>query len=76
MSSYREMLEREYPPYMVDANKLVGAHEVLELAGWKQRRSIAQAMKNRGFPQPVAKLRAGQVWDGGAVRAWLASHGR
>jgi len=63
-----------YDEHMPEVSSLVGIAEVAQLAGvsraavtnWRSRRS--------DFPAPVADLRAGPVFDGPTVMAWLQTH--
>lgn len=60
----------------IDPKNIVGAHEIAERLGlsfpnvvhtWRKR--------HRDFPEPVAVLHAGLVWDWNEVRDWLkATH--
>ncbi|GGM58695.1 hypothetical protein GCM10011608_49630 [Micromonospora sonchi] len=38
------------------------------------RRSTAFIVGRKGFPDPLVTLRMGRVWDGKAVRAWIAEN--
>jgi len=61
----------------IDPNELVGAHEIAERVGvafpniihtWRRRHA--------DFPQPVAELQAGMIWDWKEVKAWLEATNR
>ncbi len=56
----------------VDPADLVGAHEIAERLGlsfptmvhtWRRR--------HPDFPEPVAELKAGLIWNWNDIRAWL-----
>ena len=61
----------------VDPKDLVGAHEIAERLGlafpnlvhtWRRR--------HPDFPQPVAELKAGVIWDWTDIRQWLEATNR
>jgi predicted DNA-binding transcriptional regulator AlpA len=61
----------------IDQNDLVGAHEIAERLGlsfpnvvhtWRKR--------HKNFPQPVAVLQAGLIWDWKEIQAWVKSTNR
>lgn len=49
--------------------ELVGPKEVADMLGVSRQR-VSQLAKQRGFPEPVAVLRAGKIWDADEIRAW------
>ena len=52
--------------------KLVGLAEVAEVLG-VSRRTAARYTRRSDFPEPVARLRAGPVWQEDDVLAWARS---
>ena len=61
----------------VDPADLVGAHEIAERLGlafpnlvhtWRRRHA--------DFPEPVAELQAGVIWDWTDINEWLYKTGR
>lgn len=54
---------------------LVGAAEAAELLGVTRQRLHVLA-KRPGFPEPVAVLAAGLIWEREAVEQWAREHGR
>jgi len=61
----------------IDPKNLVGAHEIAERLGlafpnmvhtWRRR--------HRSFPEPVAQLKAGLIWDWLEVSQWVKQEGR
>lgn len=61
----------------VDPKNLVGAHEIAERMGlsfpnvvhtWRQR--------HNDFPEPIAELKAGLIWDWTEVEAWVQKTAR
>ena len=52
--------------------ELMGVREIADVAGVSRQRAD-QLTKRRDFPRPLATLAAGAVWDGAAVRRWLAT---
>lgn len=53
--------------------KLMGVWEIAQRLGVGRQRAGILA-KQKGFPDPVAVLRMGQVWDGDQVEAWIAAN--
>lgn len=53
---------------------LLGAHEIRLLLGEISRQRVYQITAKPSFPEPIEELVAGKVWDGAAVRAWIAEH--
>lgn len=53
--------------------KLMGVWEIAQRLGVGRQRAGIIA-KQKGFPDPLARLRMGQVWDGDQVEAWIAEH--
>mgnify|MGYP001044658296 CR=1 FL=1 len=52
--------------------ELMGVREIADVAGVSRQRAD-QLTKRGDFPRPLAELAAGAVWDGAAVRRWLAA---
>lgn len=57
-------------PETIRLDALAGPTETMEAAGFTNRGSLAYAMKERGFPQPVKTLRGIRLWDLDAVKNW------
>lgn len=55
----------------VDPADLIGAGEILELAGWKTRKSLLDAQKTRDFPPPVVAVRSARLWHREDVKQWV-----
>ncbi|MGH7693090.1 MAG: DNA-binding protein [Candidatus Dormibacteria bacterium] len=53
---------------------VVGISEVGTILGVSRQRAAQIAAEHSDFPQPIAQLRSGRVWDEAAVRAWVADH--
>lgn len=49
--------------------ELIGPKEISELLGVSSQR-VSQLTKRADFPEPVARLAMGQIWDAAEVRAW------
>ena len=62
---------------MVNAENLVGAHEIAERLALS-RAQLVHDWKRRypDFPEPVARLSAGLVWDFVEIEQWVVSTGR
>lgn len=52
----------------------MGTAEIAALLGVSRQRVLKLAQDGNGFPEPVAVLSMGKVWDGAAVRAWAAGY--
>jgi predicted DNA-binding transcriptional regulator AlpA len=58
----------------MDAPRLAGLAEVaeiLEVSKW----SALHYSKRDDFPEPLARLASGPVWDAAEIAAWGAEHG-
>lgn len=55
---------------------LVGSAEIAERLDLTQSRINQLALKDEGFPQPVAELKAGRVWEWAAIERWAKASGR
>lgn len=55
--------------------ELVGIAEVAEMLGVSVQR-IDQLARADGFPEPVATLKAGRIWERADVEAWARRTGR
>lgn len=61
----------------VPADQLVGASEIAERLGARHASLVHDWIaRYDDFPQPVARLRAGLVWDWRDVEAWARETGR
>jgi prophage regulatory protein len=50
---------------------LVGGKEIRELVGGIQRNTLLAWRRDRGFPEPIARLEIGEVWDLRDVQEWM-----
>jgi predicted DNA-binding transcriptional regulator AlpA len=48
---------------------LLGTHEIAELLAVSRQR-VQQLAEQRGFPKPVAHLRAGKIWRKRDIERW------
>lgn len=55
---------------------LVGIAEVAELLGVSTQRVDQLARDHDDFPEPVAELAAGRIWERADVEAWAKATGR
>jgi predicted DNA-binding transcriptional regulator AlpA len=58
------------PSLVTTTLHLVGLSEIAGLLGVSRQR-VHQLAAHPGFPEPVARLRAGPVWDVQSVNAWI-----
>ncbi len=64
-------------PRKVDVDKLVGAKEIAARLGYKRTVYVHDLRRRHpDFPEPVAELSAGMVWDWDDVEAWARTTGR
>lgn len=56
------------------AGAVVGVSEIAELLGVTSQRAGQITRDHSDFPEPVATLAAGRVWDREAVQAWIEQH--
>jgi prophage regulatory protein len=59
---------------MAVTNHLMGVTEIASLIGVSRQRAD-QIVRTKGFPDPVAELAAGRVWETQIVRAWIDGGG-
>jgi hypothetical protein len=52
--------------------ELMGLHEVRTLLAVSQQRA-GQIVQKPDFPTPVTHLACGRIWDGDAIRTWIAA---
>lgn len=54
----------------------MGTAEAAALLGISRQRvlKLAEHSPGNGFPEPLAVLSMGKVWDGARVRAWAAGY--
>jgi prophage regulatory protein len=55
--------------------ELLGLHEIAEHYAIS-RQLAAKWTRRSDFPQPIAELAMGKVWDAGQVTAWAKKHDR
>lgn len=60
--SYRQIVE------------LLGLDEIRDLLGGISKQRATIIVGRKGFPDPLATLSMGRVWDGKAVRSWIAKN--
>lgn len=63
------------PDNLADVEELVGPAEIQQLLGVGRQR-VYQLTQAKGFPEPVAKLKAGAVWRTTDVVEWARARGR
>jgi len=51
----------------------MGTAEIAELMGVSRQR-VHQITQRPDFPEPVARLVAGHIWDAADVRRWIKAH--
>lgn len=66
-------------PTAVPARDILGPYEVRAYAGRRLgKRTVTRATlarwRTRGFPEPFRTVKAAELWDRRAVRAWLDEH--
>jgi hypothetical protein len=62
---------------MTDILPVLGLAEIAEAYGLsKQRAGAITTQQSQGFPEPLASLASGRVWDRDAVYRWALNHGR
>jgi hypothetical protein len=59
----------------LDGSRLRGSAELQYMLGVSRQR-ISQLTTAAGFPEPLAELRTGKVWDVEDVKAWARRVGR
>jgi hypothetical protein len=55
--------------------ELVGLAEIAEMAGVTRQAVTNWTARHASFPEPVARLAAGPIWDRSAVASWLQAQG-
>lgn len=55
--------------------RLVGIREIAQLISVSRQRAD-QIARSKGFPEPVAELASGRIWDRSAVVHWARETGR
>jgi hypothetical protein len=53
----------------------MGTSEIAKLLGVSRQRAN-QLAQREGFPEPIARLAAGPIWEAGAVEQWARDAGR
>ncbi|GIJ28082.1 hypothetical protein Vqi01_32440 [Micromonospora qiuiae] len=54
--------------------ELLGLDEIRDLLGGISKQRATIIVGRKGFPDPLVTLKMGRVWDGKAVRAWIAEN--
>jgi len=57
------------------ARRLVGVREIAKLLSVSRQRAD-QLVRTKGFPDPIADLASGRIWERGAVVRWARGVGR
>lgn len=57
------------------ARRLVGVREIAKLLSVSRQRAD-QLVRTKGFPDPIADLASGRIWERGAVVRWARGAGR
>lgn len=65
-----------YDPLMAQDSALVGIAEIAELIGVTRQRVDQLTRADPEFPQPVAELHAGRIWQRADIVKWARSTGR
>lgn len=55
--------------------ELAGAAEVAEMLGIS-RQAVHKLSKGADFPEPVARLKAGAIWERDVIATWAGERGR
>lgn len=63
------------PTVLLVAYDLLGVTEIAEMLGVTTQR-VSQLVRTPAFPEPVARLAAGLIWDRQDVEAWARDTGR
>ena len=66
--------ERDIRYLRAVADSVVGISEIARLLGVTPQRAGQITRDHADFPEPVAVLAAGRVWEAEAVKAWIAAH--
>lgn len=53
--------------------RVMGAAEIADRLGVVRQRAY-QIVNRKGFPDPIAHLAMGQVWDAADVEAWIKTN--
>ncbi|MEH1015131.1 hypothetical protein V6U90_18700 [Micromonospora sp. CPCC 206060] len=54
--------------------ELLGLDEIRDLLGGISKQRATIIVGRKGFPDPLATLKMGRVWEGRVVRAWIAKN--
>ncbi|WBB79693.1 hypothetical protein O7606_26755 [Micromonospora sp. WMMD882] len=54
--------------------ELLGLDEIRDLLGGISKQRATIIVGRKGFPDPLATLKMGRVWDGRSVRTWIAEN--
>ncbi|WP_460871842.1 helix-turn-helix transcriptional regulator [Nocardioides pakistanensis] len=60
---------------MVPVPALVGTHEIAAMLGVSRQR-VLQLAATDGFPAPVARLKAGNIWVKADIEEWAETRRR
>lgn len=63
------------PSVLLVEYDLVGVTEIAAMFGVTTQR-VSQLVRTSSFPEPVARLAAGLIWDRADVEAWARETGR
>ena len=56
-------------------NHLMGTTEIAKLLGVSRQR-VGQLAQSESFPEPVARLAAGPIWESADIERWAREAGR
>jgi predicted DNA-binding transcriptional regulator AlpA len=56
-------------------NRLMGTTEIAKLLGVSRQR-VGQLAQGGTFPEPVARLAAGPIWESADIERWARETGR
>ncbi|GHJ14979.1 hypothetical protein [Micromonospora sp. AKA38] len=54
--------------------ELLGLDEIRDLLGGISKQRATIIVGRKGFPDPLVTLKMGRVWEGKAVRSWIAKN--
>lgn len=77
MTATREnaLLRQEFRGMVADmSSHLAGLSEIATMLGVTRQRAGQIARDYEDFPEPVAELASGRIWETAAVEAWADAH--
>ena len=74
-TEYRTSTKSHVRSYSVrNVAGLAGVDEIRGMLGGLSRQRTAEIVSRKGFPDPLAVLGAGRIWDKDEVADWIAKH--